>query len=410
MSILKSILGQLTNRVGNVVMYNANGNNIMRSVPANVKNPRSSAQMEQRVKLAPLVAFYRANREWMRKGFESKPRNWSIYNAFVHANIAASPVCFTKQQADAGAAIVAPWQVTRGSLVPYSLNLVGGKVLTDLFLGSTFAFGDTTTVGQFSTAVIANNNNDREGDQLSIVVVTQGTNPGNGMPYLSVKAYEVILNKTDEQLLSKFLPQDILEKSAGALAINVEAIDGAVTMIQSRTENGTLRVSTQSLVVTDDAIMEPYRASVQGDAAAASYGDSGEVFLDNYSANSQGTAVASFTISNFTYKGTPIPAGSYAGLLASNAAFSVRVSNPDALATTGAIKFMDGTGSQIASIDKTDLTIAGKVVSGNIPSGSPSAVIAQIVVNGDGEAASLSFSTTDPNSGGGGNNDPGGIE
>lgn len=406
------ILGRVIQSIGNAVAYMSNGQNIVRTKPLEVSNPRTAAQMAQRIKLAPLVAFYRANKEWMKKAFETKPQNYSDYNAFVKANMASTPYCFTKQMAAGGAAIVGPWQVTKGSLVPYALVADSEGVLTDLYLGSTLVISATTTVADFVNAVLANNNNDRQGDQVSIIIARQYNNSATGLPYLSVKAYELILDPTDTQLLEKFLPVSMLSNKGGALHIRMAGVDGACTLIQSRNVSGKLLVSTQSMIVADASINAAYLIQSLGDEAAASYGSSTRVFLDSYEGKSQETAVATFSVSSFTLAGTARAAGSYVGPLTAGQAFSVRVSDASVLADNNTVQFLNSNGGVIQSVNLSALTVSGSNVSGTIPANPGTSALARIRVNSTNGAAEIQFSTTAPSQGGGGNNDdnPDGIE
>lgn len=92
MAKIKSLwLRGSSQRLGGAVTYMLKGVQIARELAAKVDNPRTPKQMNQRVKLANVVAFYRANRPWMeRLAFETKKQNWSTYNAFVSANFAAN--------------------------------------------------------------------------------------------------------------------------------------------------------------------------------------------------------------------------------------------------------------------------------------------------------------------------------
>ena len=59
-------------KLGGTVLYTQGGRTLQRELAPEVKNPKTPAQMGQRVKWANLVAFYRANAGWMPKAFENK--------------------------------------------------------------------------------------------------------------------------------------------------------------------------------------------------------------------------------------------------------------------------------------------------------------------------------------------------
>ena len=117
MAILKSLIVRGGRKqIGGMVLYSRNGETIARELAAQVTNPRTPAQMEQRVKLSNLVAVYRANASWMRGAFENKKDRESDYNAFVSANVGNNAVALSKSDVAAGAAVVGNYKITSGSL------------------------------------------------------------------------------------------------------------------------------------------------------------------------------------------------------------------------------------------------------------------------------------------------------
>ena len=104
MAIVKTgdMYGQV-GRLGQNVYYTAYSETRSRKLAASVTNPRTQAQMLQRVRWANLVNFYRVNKEWMKYAFETKKKNQSEYNKFMSLNVASSPIYLTKQEAGGGA-------------------------------------------------------------------------------------------------------------------------------------------------------------------------------------------------------------------------------------------------------------------------------------------------------------------
>ena len=62
---------QLSGRVGDLVYFVRGGQQIVRSVPASIKNPRTDAQMLQRMKWANILAVYRALQPCLKDNFEA---------------------------------------------------------------------------------------------------------------------------------------------------------------------------------------------------------------------------------------------------------------------------------------------------------------------------------------------------
>lgn len=300
MAVVKSGgVRNLIGRVGGNVYYMNKGQNIARELAPAISNPQTAAQQEQRMRWANLVSFYRVNQPWMKRGaFESKKQTWSDYNAFVSANSKVSPVFLTKQQAEQGSAVVAPYIVTKGSLPSVALFSWEGQDVfcSDLYVGDLTITG-STTAAQLSAALRENNNGLQEGDQISFILNIQGSNP-DGVPFITARYYEFIIDSSDNRSLADIgLEGVIIDDTYEDMQRLCFAHDGAVcggAIIVSRTTSGNIKVSTQSLVLT--ASMEAYLADYTSDAAlqraARSYGENEANFLaSGYSGKASNVAV-----------------------------------------------------------------------------------------------------------------------
>lgn len=319
MAVIKSGgIRNLIGRVGGNVYYMNKGQNIARELAPSISNPQSAAQQEQRMRWANLVSFYRANQPWQKRGaFESKKQTWSDYNAFVSANSKVSPVYLTKQQAEQGGAVVAPYIVTKGSLP--SVNVVSDETneqfVSDLYVGDLVISG-TTTAAELSAALRANNNNLHEGDQVSFILNFQGTTT-DGVPYITARYYEFIIDSSDSRTLATLglegvIVADTWNEMQCLCLVNEGNVAGG-TIIVSRTSSGNIKVSTQSLVLTQS--MEIFLAVYTSDAAlqraARSYGENEANFLAaGYSGKASNVAVPtaqgilSVVIGNRTFTGS----------------------------------------------------------------------------------------------------------
>lgn len=276
-------------RLAGAVLYQLNGQTIARELAPAITNPRTDAQMSSRVRLANVVAVYRANRAWMKGSFENKKERESDYNAFLRANLSTSGVALTKTEASQGAAVASPYQVTGGSLLPITHTTSAALILTDLFVGN-LSLGEQTTVGALSTALLANNNGLAEGMQLSLIVNVQQARPSDGLPYIIARAYELVLNSTSDALVYSYLPSDVKTQaqSAGNNALVLDTTNmgsGAACFILSQTTGGVTRVSTQTLFMYgNQSTYTRYTSATQQADAIASYGESSTYFLDSNSA------------------------------------------------------------------------------------------------------------------------------
>ena len=290
MAILNSlIIKGGRKQIGGMVLYSRGGNTIARELAASVTNPRTPAQMEQRVKLSNLVAVYRANSSWMRGAFEGKKARESDYNAFVSANVDNNAVALSKSDVASGAAVVGPYKITSGSLPVIETTLNGSNLTTNIYVG-TLSMESTTTVGALSTAILANNGGLEAGMQLSVIINLQLASAGTGVPYITTRAYEMILDVDSDVLVTDVIPGGILTTvgtTNKALGLDTSTLgDGAAAFILSHTTGGTTRVSSQSLVFFgSNATYRAYTSTTARNAAIASYGEGTDTFLSSNSAS-----------------------------------------------------------------------------------------------------------------------------
>lgn len=350
------------------VLYSRMGETIARELAASVANPRTTAQMSQRVRLANVVNFYKVSAKWMRGAFESKAENQSDYNAFVAANLTASRVALTKSQAATGAAVVAPYKISQGSINPISWANTGTTLPTsDLYVGDLTITG-ATTVGQFSAALEAANNL-LDGMQLSLIQYIQQVD-AQGTPYVTCRAYEVVLNSANTQPLSNYMPIDILAVSAGenrALAVNTSEFTGGFAMILSLTTGTNIKVSSANVVLTsDNTYYASFTTAAVQQAAIDSYGAGTEIFLSSASANQASTPSLAQSILSATIGTTTYREGSTSPIAVNAADLAITIRMAAAVPADAAVVNMYLTGDTTA-YPARDVTIAGDTISGTTP-------------------------------------------
>lgn len=272
-------------QVAGAVLYNLKGQTIQREKAASVANPRTTAQMNQRVRLANLVNFYRANASWMKRGaFENKKQTHSDYNAFVSRNIGTSAIALTKEEALAGAAIACPYQVTDGSLPIIQASAVA-NVFTIQALGYTTSTQDT--ISNLTEALLHTYPTLKMGDQLSIILLFNKRD-SSGIPRVVAYANEIALTDTNNLTLAGSLNAGgrtvVSAPVADGIKLTVtpesgEAI-GFIVCVSRSTANG-LKVSPSWVNLSDDTFVEGYSDGSQFEKAIASYGEGGVNFLDS---------------------------------------------------------------------------------------------------------------------------------
>ena len=93
--------GQASGKLGEAVLYQANGQERSRAYVANPKNPKTRKQARQRLGFASLTQVYNLVSSFIKFGFPGKKANQSGYNAFIAANIPATAGLISQSASDA---------------------------------------------------------------------------------------------------------------------------------------------------------------------------------------------------------------------------------------------------------------------------------------------------------------------
>lgn len=339
-------------RLGGVVLYQMNGQTLARELAPQVANPRTTAQMRQRVKLSNLVAFYKANKVWMRNAFEDKAQRESDYNAFVAANIGNTLVALSKSEVASGAAIAAPYQITRGSILSIEHTLQGSTIKTNLNLGN-YQITQASTIGELSVAILNNNLTLSEGMQLSLIVNIQQAGQASQQPYIVVRVYEFLLNRTSTEPLTNYFPESVTSVAAGtgnyALALNTSSYsEGGATFILSHSVGGVTRVSSQRLqMFGSQSVYNAHTTAAAMANAIDSYGVGADVFLDTNNANALVDVLGTMTILSVTINGRSYTAGDSIPEIPRNSVITLTLSQqiPTGAVVAAEMEIPDGAGS-----------------------------------------------------------------
>lgn len=275
----------LIGTLGGAVYYMRAGENVAREKAAFVTNPRSTSQMNQRVRLANLVNFYRANRSWMFRGaFENKPAKLSDYNAFVSRNIQTSDIALTKAEANAGAIIADTYQVTDGSLPMANVTISGRKAMLAI---PGHISEDSATSEQFVSDIKKAYPGIQDGDQISVIALVNKRDL-NGIPRLYVRAYEAPLTVLENEVAEDMFTGPDTQLGIGTVNggytfevdIAADAVYGYAICFSRSTSSG-IKVSPSFIVLSDTTFKTGYSSEEQFQKAINSYGESVANFLDS---------------------------------------------------------------------------------------------------------------------------------
>lgn len=274
--IYSNAVGKAKGSMGTITYTTRAGKTLGKDRIRLTTNPKTFAQMRRRVQWANIVNIWHSFNGLLHPSFQDRTALISDFNRFVGANIGSVPVYLTQSEASQGGAVVAPYQMSYGTLPPISVsaNGVSGEVGTDISLGS-LTVGDSTTIKQFSDAIVENNPHFQFGDQITAFVLLQSVNTVTGVPYAEVRAFEVTLDHEDtETLITDLDPELFVFANQGQtdkLGMN-QSVNGGVVYIHSRlTGDNTTLVSSQRLVVSN-TLLARYQSWAKLSESVKSYG------------------------------------------------------------------------------------------------------------------------------------------
>ena len=210
MAIGNGIRGMIIGSAGDLTYSVKRGEQVISARVEKMTNPRTPAQMTQRIKFPNIVALYRSLRPFLGECFDQPRRKSSrglapIYNRFIGLNLLSLPAYLTRTEYATGYCIAAPYQISDGSLPAILTRSCGPDTLTDIFLGDLTLTPDTP-VSQFSLAVIRHNPLYLPGDSLLHLDLLQYADPATGVPLVSAHLYTVTLDPADTRPLRSVAP------------------------------------------------------------------------------------------------------------------------------------------------------------------------------------------------------------
>lgn len=273
------LLGYARGKVGSLVFARRLGQQITRAYNKTPKDASTKSQVQQRVRMANVIAMYRAVKRIADHSFEGVKPGQTSYNLFVKSNLTNNSVVLTKEAASFGACVVAPYLVSRGTLPSIIVQGTGADAVTNIAVGS-LVINEQTTIGAFSQAVVASNTGINYGDQLTYLSIVQKTDSNTGYPVATATIYEVTLNQADELLLRSYMPEVATTVHNGFLGHGALIASGGFCWILSRKNaDGSLGVSTQRIVLTSKDVTTQYSSAAAMTRAINSYGFNPDAIL-----------------------------------------------------------------------------------------------------------------------------------
>ena len=157
MAKISGVATQLSGKVGQLIYRQTKYGTVVYEARKKSVPQRTEAQMQVRTQWSNLAAVYRQFNQTLKKGFEGLNGKMHDYNAFIQANTNVVKVYVPKSVRLNGGSVLAPYQITRGTLPSVAMTKgAGGVLVSDVSVGS-LVIGAETTVADLANAVIALN-------------------------------------------------------------------------------------------------------------------------------------------------------------------------------------------------------------------------------------------------------------
>lgn len=238
------LIGNFKGKLGNTVGYSLKDSNNkqtqgVRVYQPVVRNPKTAAQAEQRAKLAPINATYRALKMVIDRGQEGI----AYGNKSRLAWLSATMMAFNGPWYDKGENVTLPvWlPLTKGSLAPVNVTECGmGKVKLRALgseAGQAFA-----TIGAFSTAIKNAYSGVQDGDQITVVAISGENSP------LGAKIVSIIVDPNSDDAT----PCTITPVLNGIEFTMVDTLIAATAILSREGANGAHLRSTSKIVAAEE--------------------------------------------------------------------------------------------------------------------------------------------------------------
>lgn len=278
---------KLTGRVGAYSYYTTTGGRQIARVAQNSSNygesaTRTEAQQNRRSKWGNLVNFYKLNKTFFRRAFESKNPNQSDYNKFMSVNLPTARVALTKNDYSLGGCVLDGWRVSEGSLRGITDSYKAGQLKSVIECSFSGAL-TSKTVGELSTDLLAHNSFLLEGDQITYVYWRQFVTVDR-VPRFYSEYFEITLDKSSTIPMSSLPNSDLIGAEDGFLFGEMDYEGALAAFVLTRQSQGSLQVSTETAILNSDIFLRQWTGEEAEKKAIASYGVDSAAMLEPGSA------------------------------------------------------------------------------------------------------------------------------
>ena len=169
---VKSSFGKVSGTKANTIYYEVNGVTFGRSKPTKMGNPKTEAQMKQRIKMNNILNTYKYIKGYLQQNFEGIIGNKNASSFFRSYNLMKTPVWLTKAQKESYKFMLAPYVVAQGRIPTVGYEFRDGVFVSDINIGD-LEINDQTEERVLSSIICGNNEGWTDNDTLQVILLRQ---------------------------------------------------------------------------------------------------------------------------------------------------------------------------------------------------------------------------------------------
>jgi len=280
---VKSSFGKVSGTSANTIYYEVNGVTFGRSKPTKMGNPKTEAQMKQRIKMNNILNMYKYIKGYLQQNFEGIIGNKNASSFFRSYNLMKTPVWMTKSQKESYKFILAPYVVAQGRINSVGYEFRNGVFVSDINVGD-LEINDETEERVLSSIICGNNEGWTNNDTLQVILLRQKLTASldEEIAHPTCCSIVVSLDNSSATKIGDIAPLESLSNMSrfslcsvdGKLAVRVEDSEEytyAFAAVHGRGQGRDKIVSTQQLCLSDNALYDSYCSKEAFDKAYKSY-------------------------------------------------------------------------------------------------------------------------------------------
>ena len=280
---VKSSFGKVSGTSANTIYYEVNGVTFGRSKPLKMGNPKTEAQMKQRIKMNNILNMYKYIKGYLQQNFEGIIGNKNASSFFRSYNLMKTPVWLTKEQKESYKFVLAPYVVAQGRINSVGYEFRDGLFVSDINVGD-LEINDETEESVLSSVICGNNEGWTNNDTLQVILLRQkrAASLDEEIAHPTCCSIVVSLDKASATKIGEIPVLESLSNMSrfslcsvdGKLAVRVEDSEEytyAFAVVHGRGQGRDKIVSTQQLCLSDNALYDSYCSKEAFDKAYKSY-------------------------------------------------------------------------------------------------------------------------------------------